>query len=564
MNAADIQRLLREHYPVENERHEWKEWHSLKSNVSGRKGEDLISYISALANMDGGCIVIGAKDRTLYPTGIGDFADYTLENLTHRVLGKCPNLPSLSFRVEELRSSDTGHVVWVVHVPRHLSRKPVYAHDKAWQRDGDSLTELREDRLQAILNEPLVGDDWSAAVVPGATVGDLDPDALTLARVQFGKKHQAERWASEVPGWSEAKFLDKAMITTHGQITRAALLLLGRRESASRLSPHPAEISWKLPDERVIEHFGPPYLLTTTEVLRRIRNPNIKLFPASQLIATELPRYETRIVLEGLHNCIAHQDYARAARVVVEERVGRLRFINAGGFVDGRPEDYFADQRTPKHYRNPRLAEAMNSIGMIDKAGFGIADMVRVQRNRYLPLPDYEGSKADETVFNVYGQALDENYSQLLMDRSDLPIDQVVCLDRVQKGLPIDETQAAALKRSGLIEGRKPNWHVSALVADLTDRRAEYIRTRGLDDQAIKQLVMDYVKKFKSVTGSELRQFILDKLPEVLTPEQKQNKVGNLLTAMRKRGLDGWCIVADRRGEGARWRRIKAGNPPSG
>ena len=39
--AAELQGWLRTHFPKENERHEWKEWHSLKSNISGRKGEDL-------------------------------------------------------------------------------------------------------------------------------------------------------------------------------------------------------------------------------------------------------------------------------------------------------------------------------------------------------------------------------------------------------------------------------------------------------------------------------------------------------------------------------------------
>ena len=91
--AAELQRWLRAQFPRENERHEWKEWHSLKSNISGRKGDDLVSYISALANMDGGCVVIGAQDKTLTPTGIRDFADYTAENVVHRVLGKTPGLP---------------------------------------------------------------------------------------------------------------------------------------------------------------------------------------------------------------------------------------------------------------------------------------------------------------------------------------------------------------------------------------------------------------------------------------------------------------------------------------
>ena len=119
MTAHELQAWLRERFPKEDERHEWKEWRSLKSNISGRKGEDLVSYVSALANMNGGCIVIGVQDGSLSVTGIQDFADYTVENVVHRVLGKTPGLPSMGLRVEELRASDTGAVVWLVHVPRH-------------------------------------------------------------------------------------------------------------------------------------------------------------------------------------------------------------------------------------------------------------------------------------------------------------------------------------------------------------------------------------------------------------------------------------------------------------
>lgn len=53
MSAKEMQAWLKVRFPKEDERHEWKEWVSLKSNISGRKGEDLVSYVSALANMDG-------------------------------------------------------------------------------------------------------------------------------------------------------------------------------------------------------------------------------------------------------------------------------------------------------------------------------------------------------------------------------------------------------------------------------------------------------------------------------------------------------------------------------
>lgn len=54
MTAKELQAWLKARFPKEDERHEWEEWRSLKSNVSGRKGEDLVSYVSALFNMKGG------------------------------------------------------------------------------------------------------------------------------------------------------------------------------------------------------------------------------------------------------------------------------------------------------------------------------------------------------------------------------------------------------------------------------------------------------------------------------------------------------------------------------
>lgn len=557
MTAKELQAWLRSQFPKEDERNEWKEWRSLKQNISGRKGEDLVSYVSALANMDGGCVVIGAQDKTLEVTGIQDFADYTAENVVHRILGKTPGLPSMGLRIEEMQASDTGAVIWLVHVPRHSPRQPVLAHDKAWQRDGDSLTDLREDRHRAILNELIAGQDWSAGVVPGATLADLDTAAIAKAREKFAARHQQERWAADIAGWSIAEFLNRAKITLHGQITRTALLLLGRPESVALLSPNSAEISWLVREERIAKHFDPPFLLTTTELAQHIRNPNIKLFPATELLAVELPRYDNKMILEGLHNCVAHQDYEQGGRIVVLETPGQLKLINPGRFVDGEPEDYFTGQRIPSVYRNPWLARAMTEIGMIDKGGYGIKEMVASQRKRYLPLPDYEGSTPAETVFNIYGQTIDENYSRLLMERADLPLEQVIWLDRVQKKHRIGDDQAAILRRAKLIEGRKPNFFVAAQVADATNTRPEYTRNKGLDDHYYKTLILQHIKQFKTVPAAELRALLLNKLPDPLTPTQKQVKIKNLLAALRATGLDGQRITTSGSGKGARWEILR-------
>ena len=539
MTARELQAWLRAQFPKENERHEWKEWRSLKSNISGRKGEDLVSYISALANMDGGCIVVGVQDKTLAVTGIQDFADYTTENLLHRVLAKTPGLPSMGLRVQELQANDTGAIVWLVEVPCHAPRELVLAHDKAWQRDGDSLTVLRDDRRHAILREHLAGEDWSATVVQDATLADLDEAAIAKARAKFFEKHQREKWAAQIAQWSVEELLNRVGLTIHGRITRACLLLLGQPECATALlSPNPAEITWKVAAERVAEHFYPPFLLTTTEVAQRIRNPNIKLFPANELLAVTLPRYDTNtVLLEGLHNCVAHQDYAQCGRIVVEESAGLVRMINLGGFFDGKPEDYASGTRTPGRYRNERLAKAMAEVGMIDKVGFGIHDMVQAQRRRFLPLPDYEGSSAVRTVFNVYGQEIDENYSHWLMERTDLPIEHVLWLDRLQKKHKLDAAQVAELRRAGLVEGRSPKLHISARMAVAMGQEVEYLNHKGLDSKHYRGLVLELLA-FGPQPRAKINAMLLPKLPaSIATGSSQRTYIKNLLQDMVREQL---------------------------
>ena len=536
MNTTELQRHLQSRFPVENARHEWKAWHSLKHNVSAHRGEDLVSYVSAFSNMDGGCVVLGVQDQTLAIVGIGDLAEYTVENLPHRILGRTPNLPSVGLWVEALQATDTGAVVWIVHIPRHAPRQPVYAHDKAWQRDGDSVVELRPDRLQGILREPLAGVDWSAGVVAQATLDDLDPEAVAKAREKYAAKHQQERWATDIVAWDMAEFLDRAKITLHGQITRTALILLGRAESVAMLSPGMAEMLWKVPDERIAKHFGPPFIQATTALGQHIRNPNIKLFPATELLAIELPRYDTQVVLEGLHNCVAHQDYEQGARIVVLETPGRLQLTSVGGFVDGKPEDYYLGQRTPSIYRNPWLAQAMNNVGMIDKGGYGIRDMVASQRKRYLPLPDYEGSTQTQTVFNVYGQAIDENFSKLLMERTDLPLEQVIWLDRVQKRVRIGDDQAAMLRKAKLIEGRKPQFFVAAEVAIATGQVVQYVHRKGLDARHYKALVTELLA-LGPQSRSTINELLMPKLPDTLDSDRRRKEfIKNLLQDMAREG----------------------------
>ena len=107
---------------------------------------------------------------------------------------------------------------------------------------------------------------------------------------------------------------------------------------------------------------------------------------------------------------------------------------------------------------------------------------------------------------------------------------------QVQKRLPLTDPMIKRLRRDGLIEGRKPNLHVSASVAKVTASKADYIRTRAQDDDYYGKLITDYLRKFERATREEIDKLLKDKLSDALDETQKSNKIGNLLTKLRRRG----------------------------
>lgn len=191
MNEVELQEYILSNYPKENTSVEWKAYKNLKNAVSGHEGDDIISYVSAIANMNGGILIIGIEDKTAKILGIEKFHDYTSENLPFRISGNCTNLNTENLLVEPLTTSDTEKTIWLLHVPKHNPRKPVFAHKKAWQRIGDSLVLMTKEREEAILNESIhIINDWTAEIIETASINDLDSNAILRAKNLYKVKNR--------------------------------------------------------------------------------------------------------------------------------------------------------------------------------------------------------------------------------------------------------------------------------------------------------------------------------------------------------------------------------------
>ena len=318
-------------------------------------------------------------------------------------------------------------------------------------------------------------------------------------------------------------------------------MLLGKEESEHYLSPAAAKVSWILKDDKGTEQdyqvFGPPFLLNVDNVFNKVRNLTYRYMRNERLFPTEASQYEPWVIREALHNAIAHQDYSLCGRIVLVEEPGSVLITNRGSFIPGTVEAVIRRDAPEDRYRNRFLADAMVNLNMIDTIGSGIRRMFAEQRKRFFPLPGYDLSEPDQVKVRVFGKVIDENYTRMLMTQTDLDLFEVMALDKVQKQLPITEEEFKLLKRQKLIEGRRPNLYVSSRIAAATGARVAYIRNRGLDKEHYKSLLVSFLEEYHKGRRRDFEELLMDKMPDLLSDQQKRNQVQNLLQEMKREGI---------------------------
>ena len=538
MTELELQQYLLREYPQENARCEWKEFKNLKKSFCGDEKNDVISYVSAIANMDGGDLVIGVHDKTLEIVGT-DTYNYDKQKAILRLTERCVNLSTEDLYIDEFITDDTNRKVWVIHIPKHLPKRPVFAHNKAWQRIEDSLVEMTTERMSTILDEPIFSEtDWSAQIVSDATIDDLDEVAIAKARMMFKKVHSRIPEA-EVNAWTVETFLSKCGIMKNGGITRAAIILLGKYESAFKLRPAVVQVTWTRRDEKQdvvdYEHFTVPFILTVDEILSKIENLTMREMPGGTLFPDTMKQYDDYTIREALHNCIAHQDYTMQQRINFVENPTYLYYSNAGSFIPGTLENALTNEEPQAYFRNECLCRAMVDFNMIDTVSRGIKKMFNEQWRRHFPMPDYEiDAKNRKVSVRIYGNEINKQYTNLLKTNDSLTLWDCISLDAVQKGRTIHEDVAQNLLNRGLIEGEAPNYTISLGIAKATNQLQGYTKQKGLDKEKMKQMILQYLKNAGTdgAKRDSIYEYIKDVMPQVKTHEQQLRLLGDILSAL--------------------------------
>ena len=494
-------------------------------------------YFSALSNEAN----LKSKSQAWLLLGVDDskkvvgtsISDKQINNFKEEIANNTS--PTLNF-IEVHRIQYEERTVLMFEIPPAPIGMPVAWKGHYYGRDGESLSPLNIGEIERIRSQA-VTIDWSAKIVDDATISDLSKEAIEKAKELFVIKNP--KFKSDITSWNDVTFLNKAKLSIKGKITNTAILLLGKPESEHYLSPGVAKISWILRDrdniEKDYEHFFCPVLLSIDEIFSKIRNLKYRYLQSGTLFPDEVLQYDPFIIREALNNCIAHQDYTLGGKInVVEKEDSTLTFANKGYFIPQTIENVIILDSPEAEYRNPFLVNAMVNLNMIDTVGSGIKKMFNIQRQKLFPLPEYNFKNSSVQV-QFTGKVIDKAYAEKLVQMPELSLMEIILLDKVQKDKSLSLEEAKSLRIKKLIEGRKPNYHISSSVAKGTGQEADYIKMRGFKDEHYKKLILEYINKYGSATKQEIEKLITDLLPDILDKNKKKNKVRNIIYAMSKK-----------------------------
>ena len=424
------------------------------------------------------------------------------------------------------------HRVLMFKIPASAVGIPTEWKTKYYARSGDSLVPLQQSKIDIIRQQNR--QDWSRQIISGTSIDFLDNDAIAFARQKYKEKMNRSHISEEIEVMSDEEFLTKLKLMKNGQVTNAAMVLLGSSEHDDIFEKAPS-LMWRLygsdGELKDYEIFGVPFITVTEKIFSKIRNLTYRYMPNQlSLFPKETQQYDTWLLRELLNNGIAHSNYQLGGRIYVNEEEGCISIVNPGDFLPRTIEKVLQKTYNPPFYRNQLLADAMVKFHMIDTATSGIKKVYRIQKDKFFPMPDYDLSSETQVSVRVYGKILNEQYTYILFNHPELDLETVYLLDQVQKGKgnTLNKDAVAFLRKHKLIEGRINSLYLSAEVSKAIDDEAGYIKNKAFDDQYYKDLIIKYLKQYGKAKKKNIRNLLWDKLPDVLSETQKEYKIGKM------------------------------------
>ncbi|MDR2570568.1 MAG: putative DNA binding domain-containing protein [Oscillospiraceae bacterium] len=538
-NNSDSEVLKNLHNLILNWENEVVEFKRVTNDFSQH---DIGKYFSAISNEANlkellyGWLVFGVDNKTKETVNTDYRNSKGLETLKHEIADNATG--GITF-IDVFEVYDGDKRIVMFKIPAAVTGIPTAWKGHYYGREGESLGPLSIEELERIRRQ--VHREWSNQVIENTGMEHLCSEAIQKAREGYKEKHNNEHIDAEIDRMSDDEFLTKLKLMVGGNLTNAAMILLGNTDFDNLLAV-PVSSMWRLHganDRRKdYEEFRIPYVTLADRIYAKIRNLNYRYMPDQTTLNTKITmQYNEDLLKELIYNAIAHMDYTQGGRIYVDEFEDEIIVSNPGSFIPGDVRNVLKKGYHSPYYRNPLLVDVMAKIKLIDSAQWGILKVYNTLRDCYFPMPDYDFNTLNQVSVTVYGKELDKNYTKLLFGRSDLDIDTIFLLDRVQKKLPLEKEQYKHLRQLGVIEGKIPNVYISLSVAEIVDSKVQYTKNKAMDNQYYRDLIIKHLQHFGSGSKDDFIKLLQGKLSDILDDKQKESKVKYIITSMKNKGI---------------------------
>ena len=454
----------------ESERLEFK---SCKKSLS----KDFWPTYSALANTFGGTVIIGVHDETHEPIGIDD-PDKIIKELWDLLNdGKKVNVNLLSPDDIRIINID-GKTLIQVDIPRAERRKrPVFINgtmeNGTYKRTGEGDYHCTVSELKQMLRDSSETSQDSNVIMK-LTMGDLDMQSVAAFRERMSKRNPSHPWNDR----NDEDFLRLigACASVDGTVhpTIAGLLMFGLDYSIMAELPNyhldylefaDGTDDWTFRITTGSGEFTGNVYTFLTEVSNRIillNNRGKDIEGMSRIDDTSLIRAQRELLV----NALVHADYAGLRGVRAEWRQNTFKVRNPGNLRIPLDEMFEGGISDP---RNPHLALMIGLIGMAERAGSGVSDVVSYCRRHGIPDPLYTETTDPETV-SVTLRLSTPSGSEGLKEaiREMMSRDPTISIDSIVGRTGVDRNKVTrtinSMKAEGIVNrvgGTRGHWVIS-------------------------------------------------------------------------------------------------------
>lgn len=511
----------------------------------------ILGYVVALANANGGYLVLGMEDafpHKVVGTSQCENALGKLENEIYKAL----QIPVDAYELFDERNNR----VVVVEIPRHPVGKALRFEDVPLWRSGEELIPMPDKVLFSILQE--TDPDYSQAICEGVTIDDLDKEAIDILKEKYARKQNNPTFTS----LSDRQALSDLKLIEGNKVTNAAVLLVGKAEIIQQNFPQ-AKVQHEFRTTEGQERFDKrlsfvaPFYILIDQLWKAVNDRNGSVPVQEGAYMFDIPFFNEEVIREVINNAFAHRDYRLASEIVIKQYPTKLSVISPGGFPIGVTlENILTVSSTP---RNRLLADVLAATGIVERSGQGMDVIFRLTLSEGKQTPDYSKTNDYQVTAILSATVKDPGFAlfiksiqQELPENQKLSVFDVLTFCAIREGKqPKDKEIAKRLYSMGYLEKRGKTSAIRYILPrryyELTGNQSEYSELTDWDDEQIWSVLFRYLKKYgtakktdiakligQHISDSQLRR-LLERLSEGPNPPLiKEGKTRNLTYSLSK------------------------------